>query len=220
VVPYLILAGCVLFVALICWLIQRSHNRQRKERELLRAPPPDFSDDFWNGPADNAGYPNLFESFPMQMGGPATFRNDGDDDDVIDLELASEAASPPATEYTAVVEPNPLFGTRATVRQSYMRAVKHLERCSQAAYERRDYVEAEAFARAALRELNLHMRRDHWYAPYILNWLGYLRYEQGFTVEGKEFWEQAEQVALEWFEQCQDILPDIQRNLKVFHENF
>jgi len=197
--PYLIagfVAGAILLVALIGWLVQKSQERQQRARLALRAPPD-------------------FETLLGTTDEPRAIDDPPGVNDTVDSE-----PEPEPIEHTACVEPAPVVGTRADVRQAQVRAARHIERCSQAFYQRHDLAEAETFARAALREVNLHMRRDHWYAPRVLNWLAYLRYEQGFTVEARDLWENAEQIALEWHEQCQDILPDIQRNIRAFYENF
>lgn len=242
----LISAGAILFVAGLCWLIELALARQRRERDILRSPAPDFALLEDGGPPRNS---ELLKGVPL-AGNAARGRvpdvpsDDADDDelpladgdeclpvfdavpenddgDLIELERAPEedGFAPGQVEITSVVEPRPIFGDRSTVRQSQMRAMRHMDRCVDAS-NRLEHAEAEAFCRAALREINGAMKRDHWYAPYVLSYLAYLRYEQGFSVEARELWEQAEQGALEWFEQCQYLLPGIRSNLKIFWGNF
>lgn len=116
--------------------------------------------------------------------------------------------------FTAVVEPNPLISTRAQARQAYDRAKKQIE-LSMAARKRHDYDTAETHAYSALDEVHGGMKRDHWYAADVLNMLGCLKYDRGFYLEARELWEQADEVALEWFEQCRHIAPTIESNLKL-----
>lgn len=116
--------------------------------------------------------------------------------------------------FTAVVEPNPLISTRAQARQAYDRAKKQIE-LSIAARRGHDYDTAETHAQSALDEVHGGMKRDHWYAADVLNMLGCLKYDRGFYLEARELWEQADEVALEWFEQCRHIAPTIESNLKL-----
>ncbi|MDZ4834729.1 MAG: hypothetical protein SGJ27_13205 [Candidatus Melainabacteria bacterium] len=224
-VQFLWLLAFNIVLAAFCtgWLVRlflkRNRDLKLRRDKLKHLTEPDFS-----ALEDNDFVP-LIVAKPNRHG--TSFDRCGDDSDLLfqeslddrkraydDLDSGDEA------QYTGVVEPNPLFGSRGSVRQSCVRAMRHMDRCADATYKRRDYTEAEAFALAALREVNINMKRDHWYAPFVLNWLGYLRYEQGFSVEARDYWEQAEQGALEWFEQCHDLLPDIRKNLRAFHDNF
>lgn len=223
-----LLAVIVLIGTLLACLIQsylKKRNRKRNHDNRNRGQQPDFSalegDD---------------EIVPLAIALPdddaASFDRYGDDSNLLyadephdrrripgnDPDLMEDGDDGP--EITSVVEPSPIFGTRVTVRQSCMRATRHMERCYEAVHQRLDFAEAEAFALAALREVNNSMKRDHWFAPFVLNWLGYLRYEQGFSMEACEYWEQAEQGALEWYEQCHELLKEIQRNLQFFSDNF
>lgn len=208
---YLLATSALLLTGTLVYLmVMKSCLRAGRHRQTLSTEQPDFDAAFWNGGPDNANAePELFGALEQP-----------DDTDVIDLRPphASAEGVPTPTEYTSSVEPDPLFGTRGSVRNACSRAAKHLEKCKAAA-DVHDFAGAEVHAYAALAELE-HMGRDHWFAPRILTWLGYLRYEQGFTVEARDYWQQAEQIALEWHEQCSDMLPVIKRNLQIFHDNF
>lgn len=216
----IVLSGTVLGYLLYYHSKKRDLKRWRDNRN--RAPQPDFS----ALERDDQTVPLVLAEATDDA---ASFDRYGDDSDLIYADPVHDRLSPigrelfstdEAPEYTSVVEPSPIFGTRVTVRQSCMRAARHMERCAEAVHERHDFAEAEAFAMAALREIDGSMKRDHWYAPFVLNWLGYLRYEQGFAVEASEYWERAEQGALEWFEQCHELLQEIRRNLRFFRNNF
>lgn len=203
------------------YLFNKRSDRKRYHR--YRGPEPDFS--AFEGDLDG----DLVSLTVAKPTDSASFDRHGDDSDLLyaehyyddrrapggDPDLLQDDEGP---EYTSIVEPSPIFGTRVTVRQSFMRAARHMERCAEAVHDRHDFAEAEAFALAALHEINDTMKRDHWYAPFVLNWLGYLRYEQGFAVEARDHWEKAEQIAIEWFEQCHELLPEIRNNLKFFHD--
>lgn len=217
----IILTGTLLGCGLHRYLKKRELQRWRDYRN--RSPQPDFS-------ALEGDDQTVPLALAVADDDAASFDRYGDDSDLLYAEPVDRLRVPgydpdlmgddEGPEYTSVVEPSPIFGTRTSVRQSCMRAAHHMERCAEAVSQRRDFAEAEAFALAALREINGAMKRDHWYAPFVLNWLGYLRYEQGFSVEASEYWEQAEQGALEWFEQCHELLFEIRRNLKFFRDNF
>lgn len=204
----LVLIPVVVAAGLTVWLVKRNQMHKRYNIRRHRSVQPDFTP--LEGEHDDAYFST---AAAFDRGGGLLLEEPDDSGGIAD----SDARRP---EITSVVEPRPIGGTRVTVRQSCMRAVRHMERSTEALEVRDDYVESEAFALAALHEINRGMKRDHWYAPYVLNRLGYLRYKQGFTVEARDYWEQAEQCALEWFEQCHDVLQEIRHNLRVFHKNF
>lgn len=217
----IVLSGTLLGCVLHKYSQNRDMKRWRDYRN--RAPQPDFS-------AIEGDEHNVPLVLAEATDDAASFDRYGDDSDLLYAEPTQDRLIPggdrdlfsidDVPEYTSVVEPSPIFGTRVSVRQSCMRAARHMERCAEAVRERHDFAEAEAFALAALHEINGTMKRDHWYAPFVLNWLGYLRYEQGFAVEASEYWEQAEQGALEWFEQCHELLQEIRRNLRFLRSSF
>ncbi len=219
----LILAfNVVLTVLAVCWLIRVFSKNKRDRLERPHYEEPDFSQ--FEGNPDDEYVPLIAKPDDDSSSNPfadayVPFADRAEEHRFADGNYAplDEDAE---VEITSIVEPKPIFGTRVSVRQSCLRAARHMESCAQATYSRHDFVEAEAFARAALEEVEQNMKRDHWYAPFVLNWLAYLRYEQGFSIEARDLWEQAEQVALEWFEQCQQLLPDIRQNLRMFRENF
>ncbi len=112
-------------------------------------------------------------------------------------------------KYTLSVEPRPIFGTRATVRQAIMRARLLFDQSEKAWEDNEDIFEAERLAKLALAEVDKDAKRDHWFAPRILHWLAWLQIQKGMIAyqEATEYWERATQIALEWYEQCSDLLP-------------
>lgn len=111
-------------------------------------------------------------------------------------------------------DPDPLHGTRTTVRDAQSRARALHEKCS-AARKQKNWQLCEELIEAAFQELNKGMRRDHWYAAHLHNQHGCIRYEQGFYIEAREIWERAEMVCHEWPVQCGDVQKTIEGNLKL-----
>lgn len=111
-------------------------------------------------------------------------------------------------------DPNPLFGTRNSVRDAQSRARALHDKCS-AARKQKNWQLCQELIDDAFQELNSGMRRDHWFAAYLHNQHGCIRYEQGFYVEAREIWERAEMVCHEWPVQCGDVLKTIEGNLKL-----
>ncbi len=110
--------------------------------------------------------------------------------------------------------PDPLFGTKVSVQQSYLRAKKHVAEAL-AARREHNYQLAEEIVRKALDEVHSELRRDHWYTPEVLNALGCILYDQGRNGEARAIWEEAEQIALEWDEQCAYIMQTLQNNINL-----
>lgn len=146
------------------------------------------------------------------------------DDVVVDLQFADEVGPdefqpidyqpgvvvlviPPVEE-----DPKPNFGNRLTVRRSIDRARALMDESEKVWNDNEDMFEAERLAKLALAEVDKNAKRDHWYAPRILNWLAWLQLEKGMTAypEAVEYWERATQIATEWYEQCSDLLPYMQ----------
>ncbi len=193
---YAYLACAILVPVVVSLLVVRSLRKQERERAVLRSlmPEPDFS---------------AFEDPPCNPDEPEVERWNG-------LPVFNLCQTP-ATNFL-IDEPLPNFGTKMTVRQAYYRAIRLVDE-SQAAWSRNHYRTAETFARSALREIS-HIKDDHWYVPVILNLVAVLRYEQGYTVEARELWDRAEQIALEWPEQCEEVLRCIQSNMRSYLELF
>lgn len=112
------------------------------------------------------------------------------------------------------IEPEPNFGTRATVREAHSRARALYDQCG-ALRRQHKYQEAEERIREALNVVSAGIKRDHWFTAEVLNQLACVRYEQAFYSDAREIWQQAEQVCQEWPSQCQSTLVQIQDNLKL-----
>ncbi len=110
-------------------------------------------------------------------------------------------------------EPDPIFGSRTTVRQSLERAKAAMAACS-AARKRHAKDEAEEQCQLALTEVHSGLRRDHWYAAEVLNMLACLRYDHGFYTEARDIWQEAEQICEEWPKQTEEVLKTVRNNLK------
>jgi len=111
-------------------------------------------------------------------------------------------------------DPNPLYGTKQSVRDAQSRARGHYEKC-RAARKEQNWELAEQHLEAAFQELDKGMRRDHWFAAELFHQQGRIRYEQGQYGEARDLWEKAEMVWHEWPTMCHNLLPTIEANLKL-----
>ncbi|MBX9757021.1 MAG: hypothetical protein K2X80_19855 [Pseudomonadaceae bacterium] len=188
--PIVLFVACLILVpAAVSLLVIHARRKQHREWELLRnlTPTPDFS---------------------FLEGEPEPVAHDFDGTDIPRL------IQTVAFTFYHSPEPIPFFGTKMTVRQAYVRAVKLVDQSIEAC-TRGHTKTAERYARTALQELT-HLKRDHWYVPVILNLLGGVRYAQGYTAEANGYWEDAEQIALEWPELCDGVLECIQDNMRLY----
>ncbi len=138
------------------------------------------------------------------------FTENCDDDGLVELEPAREEH-----EYSSSIIPRPNFGTRDSVNLCVQRARKLKEESEKVWNDTEDFFEAKRLAELAMAELDKNAKRDHWFAPRILDWLAWLHTNQGMLgyPEAAEYWERAAQIATEWHEQCSDLLPHFEECL-------
>jgi hypothetical protein len=116
------------------------------------------------------------------------------------------------TTMNLTIEPEPLHATRKQVNSALERARKHIA-CCQTARRNHQWEEAQRHVDNAMAEVELGLRRDHWFLAEVLNQLACLTFERGEFVEAREIWWAAEEVCEEWPDRCKLIATTIRENL-------
>lgn len=108
----------------------------------------------------------------------------------------------------------PLGLSSVAIDQAQKRAAQHIAACT-AARNLKNIAEARRHLAYAVKEVQDKLRIDHWYSAEVLNMAGCLEYDEGFYLRARDLWERADCIASEWPDQCKDLIPVLEKNLKL-----